>query len=416
MKKKWLSIILCLTLLVGLLPAYALAASTFKVTIQAVIVDANGNWVSTNALPSKGFSGTTPNGTSYEQPWQWQPNGNGYIMTSTVNSNVNAFGGLKYPTKLWEYDPSELTFLGIGKNASGTEVIYSQNVNSEYLFENRNEYLFSNKTEWRTYIFQQKAAAPSVPGDKTVQDLLANNAVTIDCINSAAPHANKTYGLLSGGYSIGSLQGNAASGYTVGVTVAPRVYVNQYSSDLGVAHALSPSNQGNKTITLEYVNQAWRVKQGAAPVVYTVMCQTATPTPEPTATPTPEPTATPTPEPTATPTPEPTATPTPTATPEPTATPKPTATPEPTATPKPTATAEPSSTPIPGGDTGHSADGNGSNAGDGSDNGNGSNSGVGSPQTGDPTQAWLLPALLLVLAGGWATLHAIRSKRARPDA
>ena len=195
------------------------------------------------------------------------------------SSNVDAFGKLKYPTNLWEYDPSELTFKGIGRNSYGTTVEYPQNINSEYLFENRNEYLFANKTEWRTYIFQQKAAAPSVPGDKTVQDLLANNAVTIDCINSAAPHANKTYGLLSGGYSIGSLQGNAASGYTVGVTVAPRVYVNQYSSDLGVAHALSPSNQGNKTITLEYVNQAWRVKQGAAPVVYTVMCQTATPTP-----------------------------------------------------------------------------------------------------------------------------------------
>ena len=51
--------------------------SGYEWIVQATVVDANGRWKSTNALPTKKFNGTTMHGTSYESIWKWTPNGNG---------------------------------------------------------------------------------------------------------------------------------------------------------------------------------------------------------------------------------------------------------------------------------------------------------------------------------------------------
>lgn len=137
----------------------------YEVIIQAVVRDSEGNWVSTNALISKEFDGTTDAGSSggsSESQWQWTPSDGGYVLTTTLSSHANAWGGLKYPTALWEYDTDELVFVGIGRNSYATEVAYPDDVNSEYLFE-RNSYLLANSAGggyYRTYIFEQKAADP----------------------------------------------------------------------------------------------------------------------------------------------------------------------------------------------------------------------------------------------------------------
>ena len=48
----------------------------YTVIIQAVIRDSDGQWVSTNALESKNFNGTTVAGSSgSEGLWHWRPSG-----------------------------------------------------------------------------------------------------------------------------------------------------------------------------------------------------------------------------------------------------------------------------------------------------------------------------------------------------
>ena len=102
---------------------------------------------------------------------------------------------------------------------------------------------------------------PDEPTDDQVKDLLADNAVTIDCTNKDVEHANKTYGLL-GQYTIGEVQGNETDGYTVVVTVAPDAYVTQYNTDTVVDHVLSPNTQGDKVITLVYGDGQWAFEEG----------------------------------------------------------------------------------------------------------------------------------------------------------
>ena len=124
---------------------------------------------------------------------------------------------------------------------------------------------------------------PQKPDKPTVEGLLVDSAVTINCINEDASHADKakTYSLLDG-YTIGNVEGNETDGYTVDVTVAPNAYVTQYNTDTGVDHDLLPDTQGEKTIQLVYVNDQWTVKEGIAPVSYDVVCVTdpGTTTPE----------------------------------------------------------------------------------------------------------------------------------------
>lgn len=123
---------------------------------------------------------------------------------------------------------------------------------------------------------------PEKPDEPTVEDLLKDNAVTIDCINNKVNHDDKTYGLL-GEYTIGEVTGNATQGYTVDITVTPDAYVTKYNTDTKVTHELSPSTQGQKIIQLEYdETDGWVAKKISEPVVYTVVCETdpGTTTPE----------------------------------------------------------------------------------------------------------------------------------------
>ena len=115
---------------------------------------------------------------------------------------------------------------------------------------------------------------PGRPDKKTVESLL-EGAVVIQCINEDANHGNIDFSLAEGEYVIGAVNGDADNGYTCTITVMPAKYVDAYSKDTDInkAHELSPANQGDKTITLEYVDKAWQVAEGAAPVTYTVICE-----------------------------------------------------------------------------------------------------------------------------------------------
>ena len=151
----------------------------YEVIIQAIIRDSDGKWVSTNALPSKNFNGTTFAGSSgggSEGNWQWTPSEGGYILTAELSSHANGWGGLKYPTALWDYDSSELKFVGIGRNSYSTEVVYSDGINSAYLFE-KNSYLLANSSgsgRVRTYIFEEISTEPETEWGKLEIDKTAD--------------------------------------------------------------------------------------------------------------------------------------------------------------------------------------------------------------------------------------------------
>ncbi len=131
-------------------------------------------------------------------------------------------------------------------------------------------------------VFGVTEAGPEAPAEEELAELLEGNAVKIDCTNEAVSHADRTYGLLAGGYTAGAVQGDAQSGYTCTVTVSPAKYVEQYGEDTGAAHVLAPESQGSREIVLEYDQdaKAWRVQADTAPAVYTVVCETPAVTPE----------------------------------------------------------------------------------------------------------------------------------------
>ena len=131
-------------------------------------------------------------------------------------------------------------------------------------------------------VFGVTEAGPEAPAEEELAELLEGNAVKIDCTNKAVSHADRTYGLLAGGYTAGAVQGDAQSGYTCTVTVSPAKYVEQYGKDTGAAHVLAPESQGSRDIVLEYDQdaKAWRVQVDTAPAVYTVVCETPAVTPE----------------------------------------------------------------------------------------------------------------------------------------
>ncbi len=118
---------------------------------------------------------------------------------------------------------------------------------------------------------------PDEPDDT---GLLGNNAVTINCTNETVKHEDKTYGLEKG--TTGELKTlyNANTkevyfGYVI--TVQPDKYVEQYNENYTeTPHELDPANQAPKTITLVYDADAskWTLPEGAAPVEYTVKCDT----------------------------------------------------------------------------------------------------------------------------------------------
>ena len=157
--------LIAIALAICIIPQTSLAANPnrstghYKVEIQAVIRDSEGNWVSTNALPSKKFNGTTLAGSSggYDGEWQWVPDGNGYILIADLNSHANAWGRLKAPSELWEYDSDELELVGIGKNSYATEVSYNV-PEYDWQWDSRyNEFSYNlaasaGYTDYRTYL------------------------------------------------------------------------------------------------------------------------------------------------------------------------------------------------------------------------------------------------------------------------
>ena len=111
-------------------------------------------------------------------------------------------------------------------------------------------------------------AKPTAPGHDDLSRLIGD--ITVNCTNNAATHDPRSwvYPLLADSYTIGNVEGTADTGYTLTVTVNAEKYVEQSDAESGVTHT---PKDGSKVVTLQYVNDAWTVKEGK-PVSFDVAC------------------------------------------------------------------------------------------------------------------------------------------------
>ena len=109
---------------------------------------------------------------------------------------------------------------------------------------------------------------PTAPDHDGLSNLIGN--ITVNCTNDAATHdpKSKGYALVADSYTTGNVEGSADTGYTFTVTVNAEKYVTQFDTDTSATHT---PKDGSKVVTLQYVNDAWTVKEGA-PVSFDVEC------------------------------------------------------------------------------------------------------------------------------------------------
>ena len=118
---------------------------------------------------------------------------------------------------------------------------------------------------------------PSAPTDSQLPGILGESVVKVACANPKAAHGDKTYALLPGSYTIGTVAGDATAGYTCPVTIHSDPYVAAYNAVAGAAHTLQPDGQAAKSITLSWdgASQAWALRDGGLPISFPVLCKDA---------------------------------------------------------------------------------------------------------------------------------------------
>lgn len=135
-------------------------------------------------------------------------------------------------------------------------------------------------THYIYMIYHQEAPSiPTAPNSNTVEKLLDDGAVKVDCTTKSANHPDKISGLLPDSYEIGDVEGDETSGYTCDITVQPGPYVRAYNETLE-GHTLDPDDQTSETITLTWDtdSNSWSKPDTGIPVIFTVKC-TITPPP-----------------------------------------------------------------------------------------------------------------------------------------
>ena len=126
---------------------------------------------------------------------------------------------------------------------------------------------------WTNVYVTYTSVEPDAPTDDEVKALL-DEAVTIDCVNTAVKHEDKTFALMDGSYTIGTVSGNASSGFTCDIIVEANPYVAAYNDKVAGKHELVDKTADSDTITLKWDGSKWIVVDGAQPVTFDVKCDT----------------------------------------------------------------------------------------------------------------------------------------------
>ena len=126
---------------------------------------------------------------------------------------------------------------------------------------------------WTNVYVTYTSVEPNAPTDDEVKALL-DEAVTIYCVNTAVKHEGKTFALMDGSYTIGTVSGNASSGFTCDITVEANPYVAAYNDKVAGKHELVDKAADSDTITLKWDGSVWIAVDGAQPVTFDVKCDT----------------------------------------------------------------------------------------------------------------------------------------------
>ena len=188
---------------------------------------------------------------------------NGYDITVDLgkyNVNNGTFR-LPYAKDIWYgVDDNKVDYIswagsGSNKRSEGANALLANGKNTAY------------------YYFKGTSTKPAAPSEADVKNLLGNSAVKVHCSTPNSGHADVTYPLLDGSFTVGDVQGSSGN-YTCVVTVTADSYVTAY----GGGHRLAAANESPKTITLKYneTTKTWAA-QTVIPIVFNVVCDT-TPT------------------------------------------------------------------------------------------------------------------------------------------
>ena len=201
----------------------------------------------------------------------------GAPVLPTFTLNYNANGGTGAPTNQTykatsQYEMSHeftissqkptrenYTFLGWSTNRNATTAEYQPN----------GKIIVTSTTTLYAVWKEDAPTKPTAPDNGTVKNLLGNSAVKVHCSTPNSGHADVTYPLMDGSFTVGDVQGSSGN-YTCVVTVQAAQYVTAY----GNGHTLASANESPKTITLKHNGTNWTV-QSTTPIVFNVVCNTA---------------------------------------------------------------------------------------------------------------------------------------------
>ena len=114
---------------------------------------------------------------------------------------------------------------------------------------------------------------PDKPTD--ISGIVGESAVKVHCTNDKSSHADETFALIAGSFTIGDVTKDNASGkYSCNIAVRANQYVDKYNTTHG-SHTLD-QNENTAVIKLEYNNEKWE-KVTQTPVVFNVKCETQEP-------------------------------------------------------------------------------------------------------------------------------------------
>lgn len=156
------------------------------------------------------------------------------------------------------------TFLGWSTNRNATTAEYQPN----------GKIIVTSTTTLYAVWKEDAPTKPTAPDNGTVKTLLGNSAVKVHCSTPNSGHADVTYPLMDGSFTVGDVQGSNGN-YTCVVTVTADSYVTAY----GGGHRLAAANESPKTITLKHDGTKWTV-QSTIPIIFNVVCNTAPTAPD----------------------------------------------------------------------------------------------------------------------------------------
>ena len=247
MKKRILSIMLCLVMLVGLIPAAALAEETATTEISniaaMITAPAIGKTPATTATltPADGlvcaqvawFKLSDSKDPETASPEDWSP-----MDAGDAGETFDI--GYYYKVNISAAKAEGFTF---ADSVSGS--VNEQSCKVTDMF---------GAAKVLTYVFEPLAEpVPAYPTTDSISGL-SEELVAVICNN--VPAGEKTgeyYGLLDGGFTYASVPTLVNGAYECTINLNPSAYCSQYSTDTGVVHTVNPNTDvSDLTFTVRY--------------------------------------------------------------------------------------------------------------------------------------------------------------------